>query len=239
MQNSEEESSPPTGPETPPLPYYPPSPGEKFPHPAPPKPKAIDHIVIAASVSALLAVAVTLTAVWRSRQYQPAPTNANANAIAIAMLQKLANDRAMDIAKRDAELARLRNSFSALGSMRFAELTGTPQPNARGRFFIDAASNQWYFFVSGMKLAASGTSYQLSIIAGDTQTPAASFQISQGGSAALFGSMPVAPAGNSLQVTVTQEPLEGTTRSAGIAQIDGTVQDLAPSSGKASQPSVE
>jgi anti-sigma-K factor RskA len=163
-----------------------------------PAPRATswDRVVLPAAIAAVLAVAVTLFGV---RQLMPVNPHDPEDSAKITNLQNL-------LVASQNQVQQLRQS---LRGMQFAELRGDPQPNAVGRVFIDADMKKWYFFTCGMKPAADGKTYELWLISNDQKIPAGTFDVNEHGVAQLLGSVPQLPAGASVQLAVTDEPMNG------------------------------
>jgi anti-sigma-K factor RskA len=171
-----------------------------------------DRIVLPAAVAAVLAVAVTLFAV---RQFAP-PI-------------RPATDDSAKIAQLETQLLAVKGQYDSLRQslkgMQFAELTGPAQPEAVGRVFIDPDMKKWYFFTCGMKPAADGKTYELWLISNGQKIPAGTFDVNEHGVAQLLGAVPQLPAGSSVTLAVTDEPMNGAHQApTGTMQMHGVVQ---------------
>jgi anti-sigma-K factor RskA len=152
-----------------------------------------DRVVLSAAIAAVLAVAVTLgvvNRVWPRNQTAPA------DRASIADLQA-------QLTLAQGQLAAIRQTFQG---MKFAELTGANQPAAVGRVFIDMQMNKWYFFTCGMKPAQGGKTYALWLICNDQKIPAGTFNVTDGGTATLLGTVPALPPNAAVSLAITDEP---------------------------------
>jgi anti-sigma-K factor RskA len=191
-----------------------------------------ERLVIPAALAAMLAVAVTVAAIYRFRP-APAPIGKTdpQKDMYIAGLELMVKQTTGDlIATKDklaalqAELTATTRQSQALDSMKFVEMIGQDQPKAMGRVFIDTEKKQWYFFTSGMKPAAQGKTYELWLIADKKPIRAGTFEVGEHGTAALLGNVPAMPAGASVQLAVTDEPMPGRDSPSGTLQIHGLLQ---------------
>jgi anti-sigma-K factor RskA len=152
-----------------------------------------DRVILSAAIAAVLAVAITLGVVnqiWPRNQSTPAD---RAN---IADLQA-------QLTLAQGQLATMRQTFQG---MKFAELTGSNQPDAVGRVFIDMQMKKWYFFTCGMKPIQDGKTYTLWLICNNQKIPAGNFAVGQQGTATLLGAIPAIPPNAAVSLAITDEP---------------------------------
>jgi anti-sigma-K factor RskA len=171
-----------------------------------------DRIVLPAAVAAVLAVAVTLFCV---KQFMP--------------VHKAPVDDSAKIAELETQLLQTKGQYDqlrqSLKGMQFAQLTGDLQPEAVGRVFIDADMKKWYFFTCGMRPAADGKTYELWLISNGQKIPAGTFDVNEHGVAQLLGSVPPLQPGASVQLAVTDEPMNGPHQvPTGTLQMKGSVE---------------
>ena len=171
-----------------------------------------DRIVLPAAVAAVLAVAVTLFCV---KQFMPVP--------------KQPVDDSGKIAELETQLLQAKGQYDqlrqSLKGMQFAQLTGDLQPDAVGRVFIDSDMKKWYFFTCGMRPASDGKTYELWLISNGQKIPAGTFDVNEHGVAQLLGSVPPLQPGASVQLAVTDEPMNGQhTAPTGKLQMKGSVE---------------
>ncbi len=120
------------------------------------------------------------------------------------------------------QLASMRQTFQG---MKFAELTGSNQPSAVGRVFIDMQMNKWYFFTCGMKPPQWGKTYALWLICNDQKIPAGTFSVGQQGTATLLGAVPPLPPNAAVSLAITDEPANTPpTQPTGKLQMQGIVE---------------
>jgi anti-sigma-K factor RskA len=171
-----------------------------------------DRMVLSAAIAAVLAVAVTLAVV---NQFWPRNKASPVDPAAVADLRTQLILTQGQLAAEQQELR----------GLKCAELTGPAQPDAVGRVFIDQQMNKWYFFTCGMKPAAGGKTYELWLICNNQKIPAGTFDVSQQGTATLLGSVPPLPAGATVSLAVTDEPVTGPhEQPTGHLQIQGIVE---------------
>lgn len=166
-----------------------------------------ERIVLPAAIAALLAVAITLLAVRHFTPARPSAGGPDQRDIELVLLRRM-----------------LQDSQARLEGMRLAQLTGSAQPDAVGRVFIDARNGKWYFFTTGMKPLGPGKTYELWLISDQKKIPAGTFDVNGQGSAMLLGAVPALPAGAGISLAVTDEPAGGTQSPTGKPQIVGQVQ---------------
>jgi hypothetical protein len=172
--------------------------------------------VTSAAIAAVVAVAVTLLVV---RQLWPSPHSPE-DVHAISMLQNQLSDVETRLVESQGQLDEVRKS---LKGMQFAELTGPEQPDAVGRVFIDADMKKWYFFTCGMRPAEDGKTYELWLCCGDKKMPAGTFEVNNG-VGSLLGVIPQLPAGQTVSLAVTDEPMTGSQAPTGHLQMQGKVE---------------
>jgi hypothetical protein len=177
-----------------------------------------DRAILSAAIAAVLAVAVTLGLVnklWPRNQTAPADQASIIDRATIADLQA-------QLTLTQGQLASMRQTFQG---MKFAELTGSNQPDAVGRVFIDMQMNKWYFFTCGMKPPKDGKTYALWLICNDHKIPAGTFNVSQQGTATLLGAVPALPPNAAVSLAITDEPAGEVIQSpTGKLQMQGIVQ---------------
>jgi anti-sigma-K factor RskA len=179
-------------------------------------PSGWDRIVTSAAIAAVVAVAMTLLVV---RQLWPSAHSPD-DVRAISSLENQLSDVETRLVESQGQLDEVRKS---LKGMQFAELTGPEQPDAVGRVFIDADMKKWYFFTCGMRPAADGKTYELWLLCGNQKIPAGTFEVS-GGVGSLLGVIPQLPAGQTVSLAVTDEPMTGSKVPTGDFQMKGTVE---------------
>jgi Anti-sigma-K factor rskA len=171
-----------------------------------------DRVVLSAAIAAVLAVAVTLALV---NQLWPRNQSAPADRANIADLQA-------QLTLAQGQLASMRQTFQG---MKFAELTGSNQPSAVGRVFIDMQMNKWYFFTCGMKPPQGGKTYALWLICNNQKIPAGTFNVGQQGTATLLGAVPPLPPNAAVSLAITDEPMDTPpTQPTGKLQMQGVLE---------------
>lgn len=165
-----------------------------------------ERMILPAAIAAILAVAITLLAVRRFTPPRPAG-GPDQRDIELVLLRRV-----------------LQDTQAKLQGMQMAQLTGSEQPQALGRVFIDGRNGKWYFFTTGMKPAGQGKTYELWLISQDKKIPAGTFEVSGQGTAMLLGTVPTLRPGAGVSLAVTDEPAGGTQSPTGTMQIVGQVQ---------------
>jgi anti-sigma-K factor RskA len=179
-----------------------------------------ERIVIPSALAAVLAVAITLFCVRYLSPMLGGATLAQTQAQLVAKTVELQGVQAT-LALTQRQLA---DATSSLQGMKFAKMTGDPQPSAVAHVFLDLNHKKWYFFTNGMKPPANGKTYEFWVCVGAEKLPAGTFEVSDNGIATLHGDVPPIPPGANVMLCVTDEPMGGTQVPTGTAQLMGTVE---------------
>jgi anti-sigma-K factor RskA len=178
--------------------------------------------VLPASIAAVLAVAVTLLAVSQFTHRPRVPTGPDTRDMQITLLEKL-------LEQKNAETVELRHELldatrPNLAGLKYAELTGSDQPQVLGRTFIDVQTGKWYFFSDGMKPPAAGRIYELWLINQNKPIPAGTFAIDSHGMGICCGPVPQLQPGSMVTLAVTDEPAPGVQAPTTSPLITGQIQ---------------
>jgi anti-sigma-K factor RskA len=180
-----------------------------------------EKIVLPASIAAVLAVAVTLLAVSQFTRRPAVPAGPDTRDMQVALLEKLLEQKTAESVVLEHELE---DAKRGLAGLKYAELTGSDQPQVLGRTFIDTQSGKWYFFSDGMKSPAPGRIYELWLINQNKPIPAGTFSIDSHGMGICCGPVPALQPGALVTLAVTDEPAPGVQSPTTSPVITGQIQ---------------